>query len=94
MKTKILASINELFPNSKTPIYCGFGNRETDSVAYQRINIAPDKIFEITEKSTITKQSDKEFTVTYIDILENIEEYFPEYLKDGPKCSTSEDEIE
>ena len=45
LKTKILASINELFPNSKTPIYCGFGNRETDSSAYLRINIAADKIF-------------------------------------------------
>ena len=27
LKTKILASLNELFPNCKNPIYCGFGNR-------------------------------------------------------------------
>lgn len=45
LKTKILANINELFPNSKKPIYCGFGNRATDSAAYLRINIAADRIF-------------------------------------------------
>lgn len=27
LKTKILASLNEIFPNSKRPIFAGFGNR-------------------------------------------------------------------
>lgn len=58
LKTKLLASLNEVFPNCKNPIYCGFGNRETDSSAYLKINISPEKIFNITEKSVITRKSD------------------------------------
>ena len=27
LKCKILATLNEIFPNFKTPLYCGFGNR-------------------------------------------------------------------
>jgi phosphatidate phosphatase PAH1 len=41
LKIKLLASINEVFPNTKTPIIAGFGNRETDSIAYLRIKIPP-----------------------------------------------------
>ena len=41
LKKKILASLNEVFPHSKNPIFCGFGNRETDSIAYSWMNISP-----------------------------------------------------
>ena len=55
LKTKILASLNEVFPNSSNPIFCGFGNRDTDSIAYLKINIHPERIFCITEKSVISR---------------------------------------
>ena len=92
LKTKILASLNEVFPNTKNPIYCGFGNRETDSAAYLKINISPDKIYCITEKSVISRESDKEFNSSYKDILANINEFFPEYFKDVAMVDSSSDE--
>ena len=48
LKIKLLASINEIFPNHKKPIRTGFGNRETDSVAYLMVKIPPERIFCIT----------------------------------------------
>ncbi len=54
LKIKLLASVNEIFPNTKKPIIAGFGNRETDSIAYLRIQIPQDKIFYITQKSVVT----------------------------------------
>jgi phosphatidate phosphatase PAH1 len=27
LKTKMLATVNEMFPQSRKPLYCGFGNR-------------------------------------------------------------------
>lgn len=72
-----------MFPNTKNPIYCGFGNRQTDSTAYLKINIAPDRIFCITDKSIISRESDKEFNSTYKDILTNINDFFPEYFKEN-----------
>jgi phosphatidate phosphatase PAH1 len=80
------------FPNTKNPIYCGFGNRETDSAAYLKINISPDKIYCITEKSVISRESDKEFNSSYKDILANINEFFPEYFKDVAMVDSSSDE--
>jgi phosphatidate phosphatase LPIN len=72
LKIKLLASVNEIFPNTKKPIVAGFGNRETDSIAYLRIKIPAEKIFCINEKSIITNESDKEFSTTYPEMLEKI----------------------
>lgn len=69
LKIKLLASVNEIFPNTKKPIVAGFGNRETDSIAYLRIKIPADKIFCINEKSIITNESDKDFSTTYLEML-------------------------
>lgn len=81
LKTKILATLNEIFPHGRKPLYCGFGNRETDSVAYIKTNIDTDRIFFITPKSIITKESKPNFTTSYVQMLEKIEEYFPLFTK-------------
>lgn len=81
LKIKLLASVNEIFPNTKKPIIAGFGNRETDSIAYLRIKIAPERIFCINEKSIITNEKDKDFSTNYPEMLEKIEDFFPLYHK-------------
>jgi phosphatidate phosphatase PAH1 len=81
LKIKLLASVNEIFPNTKKPIVAGFGNRETDSIAYLRIKIPPDRIFCINEKSIITNEHDKLFSTSYVEVLEHIAQYFPLYTK-------------
>ncbi len=77
LKIKLLASVNEIFPSSKKPIIAGFGNRETDSIAYLRIQIPQDRIFCITEKSLITNYYGGDFQTTYPEMLEKIDEFFP-----------------
>jgi phosphatidate phosphatase LPIN len=69
LKTKILATLNEIFPHYRKPLYCGFGNRETDSVAYLRTNMDPERIFFITPKSIITKESKADFATSYVEML-------------------------
>lgn len=69
LKIKLLASVNEIFPSSKKPIIAGFGNRETDSIAYLRIQIPQDRIFCITEKSLITNYYGGDFQTTYPEML-------------------------
>jgi len=41
----------------------------------------PDKIFFITPKSIISKESKADFTTSYVEMLEKVEEYFPTFSK-------------
>lgn len=93
LKTKILTGLNEIFPSSTRAIFAGFGNRETDNIAYLRINIPEDMIFCISEKSLITNELKKDFSMTYISMLDKIELFFPEYSKKESRLGkgTSED---
>lgn len=54
LKTKLLTAITELFPHTRKPLFAGFGNRETDNIAYLRLNISLENIFCVSEKSIIT----------------------------------------
>lgn len=76
-KAQILASILETFPQPINPLYCGFGNRETDSTAYQKIDIDRSRIFCINEKSIISRDDDTEFKTTYEAMYNSIDEFFP-----------------
>jgi len=42
----------------------------------------PERIFFITTKSIISKESKTDFSTTYAEMLEKIEEYFPLYTKE------------
>lgn len=81
LKIKLLASVNEIFPSARKPIIAGFGNRETDSIAYLRIQIPQESIFCITEKSVITNYADKDFQTTYPEMLDKIDDFFPLLLR-------------
>jgi len=47
-KIKILRKIKKVFSDSlHNPIFAGFGNKETDAIAYSVIGIDQDRIFTI-----------------------------------------------
>ena len=64
------------------PIYAGFGNKDTDTFAYKEVNIDFDKIFQIDKKSKIKIYGSKAI-VSYKELNEKIDEFFPEYKLDN-----------
>lgn len=52
-KIKCLKEIKDLFPVHNEPFYAGFGNRDTDYIAYKSLSISPNKIFIINPKGEV-----------------------------------------
>ncbi len=44
-KIECLQGLRRLFPEHAQPFYAGFGNRDTDTISYQAINIPESRIF-------------------------------------------------
>jgi phosphatidate phosphatase LPIN len=44
-KVACLSNIRHLYPEGWEPFYAGFGNRETDALAYKDVGIPKGKIF-------------------------------------------------
>ncbi|CAD8193606.1 unnamed protein product [Paramecium octaurelia] len=74
-KITALKEIRNLFIG-ESPFYCGFGNRLTDSTAYQAVNVEISRIFIIDSESNIHKYNTDEIT-TYVEMNKNIHLYFP-----------------
>ncbi|CAD8113111.1 unnamed protein product [Paramecium sonneborni] len=74
-KITALKEIRNLFIG-ESPFYCGFGNRITDSTAYQAVNVDISRIFIIDPKSDIHKFDTDEKT-SYVELNKNIQLYFP-----------------
>ncbi|CAD8212848.1 unnamed protein product [Paramecium pentaurelia] len=74
-KITALKEIRNLFIG-ESPFYCGFGNRITDSTAYQAVNVDISRIFIIDPESNIHKYNTDEIT-TYVEMNKNIHLYFP-----------------
>ena len=54
-KIKCLKEIKDLFPPEVEPFYAGFGNRDTDYIAYKTLAINEKKIFIINPKGEISQ---------------------------------------
>lgn len=52
----ISQDIKALFPSDYNPFYAGFGNRDTDELAYRKVGIPKGKIFIINPKVLISVQ--------------------------------------
>lgn len=59
-------------------MYAGFGNKETDAIAYSAAGINVDYIFTITPDGLIYPIRGKEI-FSYERLREMLEEYFPEF---------------
>lgn len=76
LKIPLLIEIKNLFPENIKPFYAGFGNRDTDAIAYRYLDIPLNNIFIVDPNSDVI-QLGKEETTTYNDINNNLERYFP-----------------
>lgn len=76
LKIPLLTEIKNLFPKNINPFYAGFGNRDTDAIAYRYLDIPLNNIFIVDPNSDVI-QLGKEETTTYNDINNNLESYFP-----------------
>ena len=76
LKIPLLTEIKNLFPENVQPFYAGFGNRDTDAIAYRYLDIPLNKIFLVDPNSDVVQLGEKEIT-TYKDINNHLEIYFP-----------------
>ena len=67
------------FPNNINPFFAGFGNRDTDAIAYRYLDIPLNNIFIVDPNSEVI-QLGKEETTTYKDINNELEKYFPKEI--------------
>ena len=76
LKIPVLSEIKNLFPQNTTPFFAGFGNRETDGVAYRYINIPLNNIFIIDTSSKVLRLGETKKT-SYKLIADSVDEIFP-----------------
>ena len=76
-KTSALCEIAGLFPLEMSPFYAGFGNRDTDAIAYRAAGVALDKIFVINPQGRIFVFNDNIYLESYTHMTEFINEIFP-----------------
>lgn len=74
-KIAFLQEVRNLFPADKNPFYSGFGNRLTDRMAYEGVEMAKDKIFIVNPKSEITNEAGEKSS--YSEMAKNIDLFFP-----------------
>ena len=77
-KISALKDIKGLFGHSKCPFYAGFGNRDTDVIAYKEVGIRDGKIFIINPKGEIhSTGSARRFRTSYIALNQLVDTVFP-----------------
>ena len=74
-KSRVLIQLSELFPKDRYPLYAGFGNRDTDEIAYHSAGISPDRTFTINPTGEIVNGHG--FKTTYLHLAELVSHIFP-----------------
>ena len=76
LKIPVLSELKNLFPQNVTPFFAGFGNRETDGIAYRYIGIPLNNIFLIDTSSRVLRLGETK-KQSYKLIAEKVEDIFP-----------------
>ena len=76
LKIPILTELKNLFPQGIMPFFAGFGNKETDGIAYRYLEIPLNNIFLIDTNSKVLRLGENKKS-TYKDISDKIDEFFP-----------------
>jgi len=79
-KAATLKDVRNLFPANHNPFHAGFGNRETDAIAYRAVGITPEKVFIVNPKGDIHHHG-IETPNSYAKINTMIKDIFPAILK-------------
>jgi len=75
-KLAILRDIKKLFPEDYNPFFAGFGNRETDAIAYRAIDIPLSRIFLINYQGLVI-QLDQSQPTSYKKLADEVDSHFP-----------------
>jgi len=75
-KIACLRDLRSLFPPNHNPFYAGFGNRETDAIAYQAVGVPPGKIFTINTLGEI-RLLNATYSKSYVLINDMVNDMFP-----------------
>ena len=75
-KIECLFNILKLFPSEVEPFYAGFGNKNSDKYAYEKVGINPEKIFIINEKGEISRNNSNN-KINFLIMDQQINELFP-----------------
>ncbi|VDM42122.1 unnamed protein product [Toxocara canis] len=76
-KIAALSDLKECFP-VKQPFYAGFGNRETDVIAYRAVDIPLDRILIINKEGRVRRADSIGFETSYMSLALDIVDYmFP-----------------
>ena len=76
LKIPLLTELKNLFPDGTKPFFAGFGNRETDGVAYRYLEVPLHNIFIIDTSSKVIRLGDTKKT-SYKNLSNNLDEIFP-----------------
>ena len=79
LKIPMLTELQNLFPEEEKPFFAGFGNRETDGVAYRYLEVPLNNIFIIDTSSNVLRLGDTKKT-NYKELSNNLDGIFP-YLE-------------
>ncbi len=76
LKIPLLTEIKNLFPEGTKPFFAGFGNRETDGVAYRYLEVPLNNIFIIDTSSKVLRLGETKKT-SYKILSTNLDGIFP-----------------
>jgi len=74
-KIATLRDIKKLFPYDHSPFFAGFGNRETDAIAYTAVGMSINNIFTVDPKGTLSHIND--YVSSYAMLNSKVKECFP-----------------
>ena len=76
LKITLLTEIKNLFSEGTKPFFAGFGNRETDGVAYRYLEVPLNNIFIIDTSSKVLRLGETKKT-SYKELSTNLDGIFP-----------------
>ena len=76
LKIPLLTELRNLFPEGTKPFFAGFGNRETDGVAYRYLEVPLNNIFIIDTSSKVLRLGDTKKT-SYKLLCNDLDGIFP-----------------
>jgi len=75
-KIACLNDIKSLFPIGE-PFYAGFGNKKTDVISYEAVNIPKERMFTINHRGELVQENIPTYLTTLSDLGLVVDNYFP-----------------
>jgi phosphatidate phosphatase LPIN len=79
-KIGCLKDISALFPNNRSPLYAGFGNKINDTFAYRAVGIPISRIFTVNPKGELRMDMTLSFQSSYTKLSDIVDHFFPPLL--------------